>query len=163
MEDAEWVLLSEDAQKILSGPKNLDSKAVYTKYSSRYMDFCTDIFPFSEISMIEFMTKMKTVYSDGCIWSVYSCIKNVCQTCRCFKLQQFTRLMCIMKRLTDGYVPVKSNIFSEEQMHEIFKNLDKDNPKELVAKFRITLMYYGLLRQNEVLKIRVMDVTTKEN
>lgn len=48
-------------------------------------------------------------------------------------------------------------------MHKIFKKLDKDNPKELVAKVRILLMYYGLLRQNEVLKIRVMDVTTKDN
>ena len=142
----------------------MNTKAIYDKYSSRYMDFCTNksLLPFNEISMIKFMLNMKRKYSPGCFWSIYSCINNIFETFRRFKLQQYIRLTCIMKRLTDKYCPDKAKIFLEDQIHDLFEKLYEEDPKSLVTKVRIFLMYYGLLSQNEVIKIRVSDVSTKE-
>lgn len=114
IKDPEWSTLSDEAKKFLGGPANNKTRAVYEKYSAKYTDFCKKklLVPFSEVSMIEFMIYMNRMYSPGTLWSIYSCLNNYIQTRRRFKLQQYTRLKCVMKRLTDGYVPSKAKIFS---------------------------------------------------
>ena len=68
-----------------------------------------------------------------------------------------------MKRLTEGYVPRKSPVFPEKEMHEIFDKLEDGVPAQLIAKNGVALMYYGLLIREEVLEIQIKDVIVQEN
>lgn len=61
--------------------------------------------------------------------------------------------MCLRRR----------RFFPENDIKTIFTQPNDDDPKELVAKIGIALMYYGLLRQNEVLQIKIGDVDYKED
>ena len=40
-------------------------------------------------------------------------------------------------------------------MHKLFEKLDNEDLSQLIAKVGIALMYYGLLRKEEVLKIQM--------
>lgn len=64
-----------------------------------------------------------------------------------------------MKNMTKWYIPKKSEIISAEDFKRLITELlDKTNPFERLTIVAISLMYFGLLRQGEVLVIEIIMV-----
>ena len=158
--DKEWNELSDEAKLILRSPISEKTKKIYDRYLALYIEHCRVGYlkMWSEPSVIDFFLAVKTRFSKGSLWSIYSCLNNAFQTHRRTRLQTFTRLKVIMKRITAGHVPKKSATFNLKDMTSILEGLDDENPKELLAKVGISLMYYGMLRKGEVMKLTVKDV-----
>ena len=113
--------------------------------------------------VIDFMMQRKKKFSKGTLWSIYSCLNHNFQVKKRTNLKNFSRLKVIMRRLTQGHVPCKSPVLSEEEVNEIFQKFDYNDPNQLVAKVGIALMFYGLLRQEEVIMLQVQDVVVCED
>ena len=62
--------------------------------------------------------------------------------------------------MTDKYVTRKAATFSPEQVHEAIVRLsESNNPRQRLGAMHILLSYYGLLRMNDVLKIKSDDIS----
>ena len=68
-----------------------------------------------------------------------------------------------MKRLTEGYIPQKSAVLTEDEISNIFEKLDNNDPGHLLATIGIVLIYYCLLRCKEVLFLQVKDIVVVYN
>ena len=159
--DEDWNALSKEAREILGCPKKEKTKKIYDRYWRQYEVHCKhkkhrDIF--SEVSVIDFFIKTKERYGKGTLWSIYSCLNHHFQIKKKVNLKTYSRLKIIMKRITEGHVPRKSPVLSEDEMKFIFENFDDNDPAQLAAKVGIALMYYGLLRCEEVMLVQVKDV-----
>ena len=163
--DDEWNMLPEEAKKLLKCPKKDKTKKVYNRYWKLYTRHCLreNVEMFTKISVIGFFMEIKKKFSKGSLWSIYSCLNHNFKIKKKINLKVFTRLKLVLKRLTEGYVPRKSPVFTEQEMHEIFEKLEDDVPVQLIAKVGVALMYYGLLRREEVLEIQLKDVVVREN
>ena len=60
--------------------------------------------------------------------------------------------------MTEGYIPQKSAVLTEDEISNIFEKLDNNDPGHLLAKIGIVLIYYCLLRCKEVLFFQVKDI-----
>ena len=164
--DDDWDALSAEAKEILGCPKKEKTKKVYDRYWRMYENHCKKHniqTTYSEVSVIDFFINLKDKYSKGSLWSIYLCLNHHFQVRKKTNLKMFARLKIIMKRITEGHVPKKSAVLTEEEIKGIFEKLDDNNPTHLLSKIGVALMYYGLLRCEEVIKIEVKDVRVLEN
>ena len=105
----------------------------------------------------------------SCFWNRIS-LDNLClHQCRFTKkyendrMNKWKQLRKMLVNITRYYQPKKSNIISKKDFKDIFTEcFDSNDPEDLQAIITISLMYCGLLRQNEVHKIEVKDVKVCE-
>ena len=65
----------------------------------------------------------------------------------------------LIKSLTMNHLAKKAGIFESTEMDRVFKDMyDESDPKQLASKVAVALMYYGLLRRNESVRIQLKDV-----
>ena len=163
--DKEWTALSDEAKRFLRSTRSEKTGKIYKRYFTLYTKHTRkkNLEVFTELSVIDFMLWCKDKYGKGTLWSIYSCINHQFITIKKVNLKSFTRLKIIMKRLTEGHVPRRSSVFTESQMKAVFEALDDDNLIELLEKIVISLLFYGMLRQNEVLLLQIKDVFAKDD
>lgn len=163
--DEEWNSLSPEAQRLMSSTRSEKTSKIYRRYFALYTKHAQEkgLEMFSELSCIDFMLWAKDKYGKGTLWSIYSCINHNFQCMKKTNLKSFTRLKIIMKRLTEGHVSRKAKVFLEAQIKEVLSSLDDENVYELADKIGISLLFYGMLRQNEVLQLEVQDMELHES
>ena len=147
--------------KIMKGPKKVLTSAVYEKYQKmldiyigenggKYND---------ENTIMNFMEYMSNIYGQGSLWSIFSALNSRLKRKEGKDQKHMVRLMIVMKDMTGDYVAMKACVFGADEIKEVLVNLDVEVPKELLAKVGIALLFFGMLRQGEVMKLKKGDVS----
>lgn len=154
----EW---SERAKEVISGPRANASKNIYSRWQSKYVKFVEKekYDKYSEKGVIEFIVKLiDDKYSPGSLWSIYSCINTMFMRDVSKNLKDYYKPRMVMKKLTKDHVANESNIFTYLEIKGTLHSLDDNNPTDLLMKVGISLLYFGLLRKNELLRLEVKDI-----
>ena len=95
----------------------------------------------------------------GSIWNTYSMINSTMRQKFDINCNTWVNLRIVMKNMTKWYIPKKSEIISAEDFKRLITELlDETDPFERLTIVAISLMYFGLLRQGEVLAIDIIMV-----
>ena len=143
------------------------------KVAKMYLNYQTLFFRFvkkykvedvqDEKMLIEFFEVMGDKYSPSTLWVIYSCVNSWMIENGHPDLKYKPLLRKVLKFKTDRWVAKKANVFSPEDVHNCVMHFSKDTnpktgPKNFQRAITILLLYYGLLRVDDVLKIQVKDV-----
>ena len=119
---------------------------------------------FNDICLVKFFNQIKERYSPNTIWVIYSCINADFIDRFGINLNGLPRLKKFLKNQASKYVAKKSATFSPEEIEKILLHLQENiSPKNTLHGVGISLLYFGLLRANEVREIVVTDVTLLKN
>ena len=143
-------------------PSNKKTAGTYNRHMKLLLDYITNeggVSTTDEKTLINFFTYISNTdgngYAGNSLWTVYSAINANYQKVTGKKMQRLFNLSKVMRNLTKDHVPVKANTFTKEDLSKIFDGglLDIDNPLHLESLVGGILSIYGLLRQNELLRI----------
>ena len=114
--------------------------------------------------LYEFFVGFGKEYAPSTLYVMYSCINHYFISNFGYKLNKMLRLQRYLKHNTSTYVCKKSKVFTSEQIDQILKHSSESHdPKEILTGVGISLMYYGLLRVCDSLKIQKKDVSHQSN
>ena len=109
---------------------------------------------------VSFFESIKGEYATNTLWVMYSCINTGFIDRFGLILKGLPRLERYLKQKTNKYVAKKSLTFNAEEIQEVLLFLQdkKDDPYATLYGVGIALLYFGLLRANEVRAIVMADV-----
>ena len=169
------VVNEDDINAIISKTKDLLDKKksesevnkMYTRYQNLWTDFCAKNGvkdEYNDVALVQFFKSLHGRYAPSTKWVIYSCINSRIIDVYGCNLKNLPRLRKYLKLETQLYVAKKSKTYDAKEMHHVLTVLqDSNNPKHTVQGVAIALLYYGLLRINEVKKLTVDDITLKSN
>ena len=159
-------LRKEVAELAHSGTKK-KTRRVYRKHWNLYKKYTAscDGSPTTEINAMHFFVDMlaKKKFGIGSVWSIYACVNNGLQREYGVSANDMKELRKLLVNITKYYQPKRARIIKEEEIKQVFTEVfDPNDDFDLQAIISISLMFYGLLRQNEAHAIKVQDVTVVE-
>lgn len=160
--------LRKSVAEIIHGGVRKQSKRKYNNYWRMYLKYANERSQTetSDITVMHFFVDMleKKKFGLGSVFSIYACVNAGFQREFGINLNQNKELMKLLINLTKYYQPTKTRILTEHEMEKVFTEIfDPKKHDDLLYLVTIALMYYGLLRQNEVHAIKVQDVTIVED
>ena len=142
---------------------NDDVRRMYTRYQNMWRTFVAKEKienEYDDIRLVQFFKQIKNRYSPNTIWVIFSCINADFIERFGINLNTLPRLKKFLKHVASKYVAKKSATFSPEEIEKILLYLQENvTPKNTLHGVAISLLYFGLLRGNEVRAIVVSDVT----
>ena len=146
--------------------KNPKVHKMYAGYQKKWFNFMKKynmVEPKDEEALISFFFEMKEKYAVSTLWVIYSCINSWYIEKLGFDLKIYIKLRRTLKNFSSHYVAKKSNVFSQQEIHNIVTIWQKHgNDAEYSYGIAILLLYYGLLRIQDVEKITKDDVKYNE-
>ena len=143
--------------------KTTKSNKIYARYQKMWLDFYHEHGrgnPFNDLLMKSFFEEKRKQYAPSTLWVIYSCINSYYIDAYNYNLNQFPRLTKYLKNLTARYVKTKSRILGPEAIHKVLEYcMRSSEPLYVNCGVGIALMYYGLLRTDDVKKINEEDVS----
>ena len=89
------------------------------------------------------------------LWVIYLCLNAYFID----KFGKDLRLTRYLKQETHCYVAKQLKVFKPEQIHTVLMFcVNSKDPQDTLLGIAVSLMYYGLLRSTDVLKINLEDV-----
>ena len=167
-EDFEGVV-QFSSQIINQQDKTTRTNKMYARYQEQWLDFYYKNGqgdPFDDILMKAFFEEKRKQYAPSTLWVIYSCVNSYYIDAYNYKLKLFPRLTKYLKNLTARYVKTKSRILGPEEIHTVLEYcMRSSEPLYVNCGVGIALLYYGLLRTDDVQKINEEDVSfnQKEN
>ena len=149
--------------------KTTKSNKIYARYQKMWLKFYHENGrgdPFDDLLMKSFFEEKRQQYAPSTLWVIYSCINSYYIDAYNYNLKQFPRLTKYLKNLTARYVKTKSRILGPEEIHTVLEYcMRSSEPLYVNCGVGIALLYYGLLRTDDVQKINEEDVSfnQKEN
>ena len=114
---------------------------------------------YNGVKLMKFSNPLKHKYSSNTLWVIFSCINSSFIDRFGLNLKGLPRLKKFLKQQTNKYIAEKSATFSAEEIHQVLLHLQEQNmPHAMLYGVAIALLYYGLLRANEVQELQVKDV-----
>ena len=115
---------------------------------------------YDDKKLLEFFKQIRNKYAPSTLWVIYSCLNSYFIDSFGKDLKQLPRLSKYLKRETHLYVAKQSKVFKPEEIHKVLLHCQQSSsPKDTLMGVIISLMYYGLLRCTDVLRINVQDVS----
>ena len=143
--------------------KNEHVRKMYTRYQNMWRTYVAKEKienEYNDICLVKFFNQIKERYSPNTIWVIYSCINADFIDRFGINLNRLPRLKKFLKNQASKYVAKKSATFSPKEIEKILLHLQENiSPKKTLHGVGISLLYFGLLRANEVRDIVVTDVT----
>ena len=102
---------------------------------------------------------MSITHTPSTLWVIYSCINSWMIENKMPDLKYKPLLRKALKFKTDRWVAKKAEVFSPEDVHKAITHFGASkDPKDRLRAVTILLLYYGLLRVDDVLKIELEDI-----
>ena len=109
--------------------------------------------------LTQFFIELGLTYAPSTLYVVFSCVNHLFITKHGIKLNKLLKLNRYLKAVTSSYVCKKSKVFSAEEIDNLLNFcMESEDPFHTTIGVGVSLMYYGLLRCSDVLKIRYADV-----
>ena len=139
------------------------SRKMYLRYQNKWKQFVEKksiTNEYDDIHLKAFFIEMRSAYAPSTMWVIYSCINRYFIVTYGKNLKNLSRLQMYLKIQSQRYVSTKSKVFSPEQIHTVLMHcLESQCPEFLLVGVGVSLLYFGLLRSRDVLKVTVEDVT----
>ena len=139
---------------------------MYTKHQNKWFDFMkrNNVEDFmDQDAMVAFFHEMAQEYRPSTLWVIYSCINSWYSIEKNVNLKSMKALRKFLKSKTEHYVGTKAAVFSPEEIHKMVRYYgNSDLPRSQLCAVTILISYYGLLRMNDVLKVKARDVSFNE-
>ena len=101
----------------------------------------------------------RKLFSPGTFWCIFSCVRSYILVQSKIDIKKYMLLRKLIKSLTMTHLAKKAGVFTAEEMKRVLYDFyDESDPKQLVSKVAVALLYYGLLRRCESLQIQLMDI-----
>ena len=138
------------------------SKKSEKVYSKRWEDFKSFLQSDGEPTEDDYLRYMKWLKNDkklkaSTLWAIYSMLNSAHQNNYGVKLQEFRRLITLLKSYNSDYERVCAKAFTTEQIME-FLNLPLGTPFWLARKCAVALMVCCGLRKADLINLDVADV-----
>ena len=137
-------------------------RKMYQRYQNLWINFCEKekiTNEYDDVSLVKFFKQIEPSYKPSTLWVVYSCINARFIDEFGKNLKNLPRLHKHLKQVTQHYVATKSATFTPEEVDKVLHTMqDSSDMKMTLYGVAIVLLYYGLLRCNEVRMIKVKDV-----
>ena len=159
---------TDNTLSFISNPKNAKSRKLYEKYQSHYLTYCNkekERNPETEVTLCNYFSMLQVTrrYTAGNFWCIYSTLKTFILARYQVDIKMYPVLKKLMKKLTEDHIKSKPDVFLYSEIkHGLEKLFDEDEPKDLMYKVGISIMYYGVLRRCEILVIQINNVTIAE-
>ena len=155
-------------------PANRTTAKLYKGAAGDYLKYCdeegrTDIT--SESCLCNYFYDalvVKKTFGLGSVWHKYSCINNYMKKNFQKNLNTYTQLRTFMTNTSSRHIPKKSGTITFEEFEIVTDNM-MDNVRrynsheDRLMVIAVVLLWYGLLRGNEVFLIDVRNVTLIEH
>ena len=152
--------LSDDVNQLLA---NRNTRRMYLRYQEKWKEHVRDNNIENEVDDVALRNFFKTLrghYAPSTLWVIYSCVNHYFIEVHGKNLKNFPRLSKYLKGATEKYVAKKSKVFSPEQMDAILAFCSaSDNHEHHLLGVGVAIMYYGLLRISDLLKVNVENVS----
>ena len=118
---------------------------------------------YNEVELVKFFNKIKPRYSPNTVWVIYSYIIAGFNDHFDQNLKGLVHLWFFLKLETNKYFAKKLKTFSPEWIHEVLNTLHAMNtPNVTLYGVFTVLLYYGLLRANNIKNSKEGDVMLLE-
>ena len=118
---------------------------------------------YDDVELVKFFNKIKAQYSPRTLWVIYSCINAGFIDRYGKNLKGLVHLQKFLKLETNKFVAKKSKMSMAEEVHQVLKTLNAMNTPNTTSQVAsIALLYYGLLRANDVKNLQADDVVLSE-
>ena len=115
---------------------------------------------YDDTKILEFFKSIRKKYAPSTLWVIYSCLNAHFIDKFGKDLKHLPRLTRYLKQETHRYVAKQSKVFKPEEIHTVLMFcVNSKDPQHTLLGITVSLMYYGLLRSTDVLKINLEDVT----
>ena len=155
-------LIEKTSSMLVENKKDVRVKKMYTRYQNLWTEFVAKnnvLDEYNDIELVKIFKLIKPRYSPNTLWVIYSCLNARFIDLYGLNLKGLPRLHKYLKQQTQLYVAKKSKTFTAEEIDQVLLTLQApDQPRETLQGVAIALLYYGLLRANEVRLITVFDV-----
>ena len=115
---------------------------------------------YNDVMLVSFFESIKGGYAANTLWVIYSYINASFLDRFRLNLNELPRLKKYFKQKTNKYEAKQPLTFNAEEVQEVLLTLQhkKDDPYAKLYGVGIALLYFGLLRANEVRVIIMVDV-----
>ena len=115
---------------------------------------------YNDVMLVSFFESIKIGYAVNTLSVIYSCINASFIDRFGLNLKGLPGLKKYLKQKTNKYVAKKSLTFDAKEIHEVLPTLQdrKDNPYTILYGVCIALLYFDLLRVDEVRAVEMVDV-----
>lgn len=163
-ESFEELILSN--QELVSEAKTKTEK-MYERYQNMWFEYRETNEVENELDdkhLLEFFQKQKYNFAPSTIWVIYSCINTYYVDTHNINLKTFPRLTKYLKNITSKHVSKKSMTLDSKQVDMVISTcMDSDDPYMHLMGVCIVLLYFGLLRCSDALKVNLEDVRKNED
>ena len=158
----------EDTEEVCDAADSLvayspNTRRMYERYMNKWKDYVKEKKIKNEtndVTVRDFFKSLRGQYAPSTLWVIYSCVNTYFQETHGTNLKNYSRLQRYMKAQSSKYVCAKSKTFSAEELDAVLTFCqDSEDPKHHLLGVGVALMYYGLLRVSDVLKVQVQNVS----
>ncbi|XP_051174802.1 uncharacterized protein LOC127290344 [Leptopilina boulardi] len=110
----------------------------------------------SETVLMSYFKMLSQKYKPPTLWSHYSMLKSMIHVKEKISLEKYLELSAFLKKMSRGYIPKKSKVFSAEEVQKFLETAPDDH--HLDTKVIMIFRVFGALRSDELVKVRVVDV-----
>lgn len=136
-----------DARNVMDNLLPAKSREKYMKAYGNFIEWRNSrgAKNFSESVFLAYFQYLAKTKQPSTLWSTYSMLKSTVSSNNDVKLDTYSKLIAYLKRMSDGFKPKKSKVFSVKNV-ETFLNEAPDNIFLAVKVSNYVCIYGGLVK-----------------
>lgn len=142
---------------------NAQTVRMYRRYEAKWKSYVQEKGVRNEVNDValrNFFKSLRSTYAPSTLWVIYSCVNNYFKEAHGCDLKTFPKLARYLKAQSSSYVSNKSKTFTAEEIDAVLMYcIESADEGDHLLGVGVALLYYGLLRISDVLKVQVENVT----